>query len=73
MLKHLRERGLECEDSLLDNFERAFSDEILYLGINESIENKARQINAIKREDLFEYDLQTALFMGQPNIIKVIS
>ena len=56
MLKELQKRGLKCEQSLLDNFEKAFSDEVLYLGINESIERKAYQISSIQREELLELD-----------------
>lgn len=57
MLKELQKRGLKCEQSLLDNFEKAFSDEVLYLGINESIERKAYQISSIQREELLELDV----------------
>lgn len=60
MLKELQKRGLSCEQSLLDNFEKAFSNEVLYLGINESIEKKAHQISSIQREDLLQLETKTS-------------
>ncbi len=60
MLKELQKRGLNCEQGLLDNFEKAFPDEVLYLGINESIEKKAHQISAIQREDLLQLEAKTS-------------
>ena len=58
MLKQLTARGFKCERSLVKNFERAFSDEVLYLGIDESIERKAYQIGCIQREELLQVDLE---------------
>ncbi|MBR4420461.1 MAG: leucine-rich repeat protein [Clostridia bacterium] len=60
MLKQLKERGFKCERSLVKNFEKAFSDEVLYLGIDESIERKAYQISCIQREELLQVDLENA-------------
>ncbi|MBR7160210.1 MAG: leucine-rich repeat protein [Clostridia bacterium] len=71
MLKELMNRGLACGEDTLENFSRAFSDEILYLSIDESIQNKAHQINSICREELFEYEIEKAEYIGQPNKIKV--
>lgn len=56
MLKELQKRGLNCEQSLLDNFKKAFPNEVLYLGIDESIEKKAHQITSIEREDLLQVE-----------------
>lgn len=56
MLKELQKRGLNCEQSLLDHFEEAFSDEVLYLGINESTERKVNQISSIPKEELLQFE-----------------
>lgn len=57
MLKNLVSKGLECDDALLDNFHKAFSDEILYLDIDENIAVKADRILSIPRENLFKTEL----------------
>ena len=57
MLKELVKRGLKCDESLLANFERAFSDEVLYLGMDESAERKASKICAIEREELLQIEM----------------
>ncbi len=69
MLKELQKRGLKCEQSLLDNFEKAFSDEVLYLGINESIERKAHQISSIQREELLDLDVVTSWETDKSEIV----
>jgi len=56
MLKELQKRGLQCSPSLLENFQKAFSDEVLYLGIDEKIERKAQQISSIQREPLLRLE-----------------
>lgn len=57
MLKNLVSKGLKCDDTLLDNFHKAFSDEILYLDIDENIVTKAERILSIPRENLFKTEL----------------
>ena len=52
MLCELKRRGLKCDDRLLENFQKAFSDQILYLSVDETIEKKAHQIAALKHEEL---------------------
>lgn len=52
MLRALKARGFACSDNLERSFEAAFSDEVLYLSIDESIARKAQKINDIPREDL---------------------
>lgn len=52
MLCEMKKRGMECDDRLLESFQKAFSDKVLYLSVDESIEKKAHQIRALKREDL---------------------
>ena len=56
MLLELKEKGFECNQNLVDNFKKAFSNEILYLDINDSIENKVYQISSIEQEDLYELE-----------------
>lgn len=62
MLLEMKRRGLPCSDDLLDNFRQAFPNEILYLGIDESIERKARQISAIPKEDLLMVEKRRSSF-----------
>ena len=57
MLQTLKEQGFICSNSLEENFKKAFSDEILYLGINDSIESKAHQILSIEKENLFDFEV----------------
>ncbi len=57
MLKTLVSQGLKCDDALLDNFSKAFSDEILYLDVDENIAVKADRILSIPRENLFKTEL----------------
>lgn len=52
MLNTLIERGFKCEKSLVENFKKAFPDEVLFLDIDDSIERKAHKITSIPREDL---------------------
>lgn len=56
MLRAMEKGGLKCSPELLENFKRAFGDEILYLSSEESIEKKARQILSIPREDLLQIE-----------------
>ncbi len=57
MLKNLVSKGMKCDDALLDNFRKAFSDEILYLDIDENVAVKADRILSIPRESLFKTEL----------------
>lgn len=52
MLQTLLNHGLSCEQSLLDNFKKAFPDDVLYLSIDDKIERKAQKICSIEREEL---------------------
>ena len=60
-LLKLRERGHDVFDELLANFEKAFSDKMLYLSYNDSIDRKKEQIEKLTGEDMFlfgyEYNL----------------
>ena len=58
MLQELHKRGLPCSEELLDNFRRAFSDEVLYLPVDAPIEKKAQQILSIPKEDLLQFAQQ---------------
>ncbi len=73
MLKELKKRGLECSDELMENFERAFSDEVLYLSMDESAEQKARKINDIKREELLELGFEEDVFRHGSKRVSVLS
>ena len=54
MLLTLINRGFNCQSSLLENFQKAFSSDILYLPIDEDIQNKAHKIQAIPKESLLK-------------------
>ena len=62
MLRELKRRGLQCSDELLSNFKKAFPDEILYLSVDDKIENKAREILSIEREPLYDIRKTVPLF-----------
>lgn len=61
MLRELIERGFECDESLVENFQKAFPDEVLFLGIDDTAERKASKINAIPREDLLTVEVREDL------------
>lgn len=54
MLRTLVDRGFNCQSSLLDNFQKAFPEDVLYLSIDEDIQNKAHKIQAIPQEPLLQ-------------------
>lgn len=73
MLKVLKERGLSCSDELMANFERAFSDEVLYLSMDATAEQKARKINEIQREELLDVRLQENGWKNRQQVLAIHS
>lgn len=61
MLKELVNRGLKCDEKLIENFKKAFPDEVLFLGIDDTAERKASKINAIPRADLLTVEVREDL------------
>ncbi len=61
MLRELINRGFKCDESLIENFKKAFPDEVLFLGIDDAVERKANKINAIPREDLLTVEVREDL------------
>ncbi len=55
MLLELISRGFKSSHSLIENFSKAFSNEILYLSINDKIDKKANQILSLKADDVLKF------------------
>lgn len=62
MLLNLKKQGHAVSEKLIDNFEKAFSDKLLYLSYTDSLQRKKEQIEKLKGEDLFvfSYDYNTS-------------
>ncbi len=52
MLKRMMEGGFQGSQTLLENFSKAFSDEILFLPYESNVDTKVKQILSIKGEEL---------------------
>ena len=58
MLLTLKNRGHEIGEELIASFEKAFSDKLLYLSYEDSIQRKKEQIEKLVGEDLFVFNYE---------------